>query len=64
VMPASTDLYFHADDSRFEVEHLQSGTLRVLESKWGHSAGGPDRNPRDTAIIERAILELLEANVK
>jgi len=64
VMPASTDLYFHPDDSRFEVEHLRSATLRVIESKWGHCAGGPDRNAADTAFIERAIRDLLEANVK
>lgn len=64
VMPASTDLYFHPDDSRFEVEHLPRGTLRILESKWGHSAGGPDRNPRDTAFIEGAIRELLEVELR
>lgn len=59
VMPASTDSYFHPDDSRIEVAGLQHGELRVIESKWGHVAGGPDRNVADTAVVEQAIRDLL-----
>jgi homoserine O-acetyltransferase/O-succinyltransferase len=59
VMPSSTDLYFPADDSAIEVAQLRRGELRVLASDWGHVAGGPDRNPRDTAFVERAIADLL-----
>jgi homoserine O-acetyltransferase len=60
VMPSSTDLYFPPEDSAFEVMHLPHAELRVLTSDWGHVAGGPDRNRRDTAFVERAIAELLD----
>ncbi len=59
IMPCRTDLYFPPDDSRLEVEHLRHGELRVLESKFGHVAGGPNRIPEDTAFVESAIRELL-----
>jgi homoserine O-acetyltransferase len=59
VMPVATDLYFPPEDSRIEVAHLRRGELRVIDSPWGHVAGGPDRNPADTARIERAIADLL-----
>jgi homoserine O-acetyltransferase/O-succinyltransferase len=59
VMPCSTDLYFPPEDSRLEVEHLRDGELRVLHSKFGHVAGGPNRIPEDTAFVETAIRELL-----
>ena len=59
IMPGSTDLYFPPDDSRLEVAHLQRGELRVLDTSWGHVAGGPDRHPGASAQIEAAIRELL-----
>jgi homoserine O-acetyltransferase/O-succinyltransferase len=59
VMPSSTDLYFHPDDSRIEVAGIRGAELRIIESKWGHIAGGPDRNVADTAVIEQAIRDLL-----
>ncbi len=59
IMPVSTDLYFHADDNRFEVGELKNAELRVLESSWGHIAGGPDREPTASAQIDAAIRELL-----
>ena len=59
IMPCSQDLYFPPEDSRLEVQLLPNAELRVLESKFGHVAGGPDRIARDTAFIEAAITELL-----
>jgi homoserine O-acetyltransferase len=59
IMPCSTDLYFPTEDSRLEVEHLRHGELRVLESKLGHVAGGPNRFAKETAFVEAAIRELL-----
>ena len=59
VMPCSTDLYFPVEDNRLEVAHLAHGELRVLESKFGHVAGGPNRIPEDTAVVEAALRELL-----
>ena len=61
LMPASTDLYFHPDDNRLELAHLLRGELRQIVSTWGHSAGAPDRNPRASAQIDAAIIELLGA---
>jgi homoserine O-acetyltransferase len=61
IMPCSTDLYFPADDSRVEVQLLRNAELRILDSKFGHVAGGPGRVPRDTAFVEAAIADLLNA---
>ncbi len=60
LMPASTDLYFPPEDSRLEVQLLPNAELRVLDSKFGHIAGGPDRVPEGTAFVERAIFDLLK----
>jgi homoserine O-acetyltransferase len=59
VMPCSTDLYFPVEDSRLEARLLPGAELRVLESKFGHVAGGPDRVAEDTAFVEAAIRDLL-----
>ncbi len=61
VMPVATDLYFHPDDNRLEVPELAHAELRELESSWGHTAGGPDRNAAASASIDAAIRELLGA---
>lgn len=60
VMPCETDLYFPPEDSDFEVQHMPNAELRVIPSIWGHCAGGPGRNPADTAFLETAIRELLD----
>jgi homoserine O-acetyltransferase len=59
VMPCSTDLYFPVEDSRLELAELRRAELRVLDSKFGHVAGGPNRVAEDTAFIEAAIRDLL-----
>jgi homoserine O-acetyltransferase len=59
VMPSSTDLYFTQEDSRLEASQLKHGELRILTSKFGHVAGGPDRVAEDTAFVEAAIRDLL-----
>jgi len=59
IMPSSTDLYFPAEDSRLEALQLGRGELRLLESDFGHVAGGPERVAEDTAFVETAIRELL-----
>jgi homoserine O-acetyltransferase len=61
IMPCSTDLYFPPEDSRVEVQLIRHAELRILDSKFGHIAGGPGRVPRDTAFVEAAILDLLLA---
>jgi homoserine O-acetyltransferase len=59
VMPCRTDLYFPPEDSALEASRIPGAELRVLDSDWGHVAGGPGRNPRDTAVIEQAMVDLL-----
>lgn len=59
IMPSRTDLYFTPEDSRLEALQLRHGELRILESKYGHVAGGPNRIAEDTAFVEAAIRELL-----
>jgi len=59
IMPCSTDLYFPPDDSRLEVQLMPHAELRILESKFGHVAGGPGRVLHDTAFVEAAIVDLL-----
>jgi homoserine O-acetyltransferase len=59
IMPVSTDLYFPVEDSQLEVAQLGRAELRIIDSPWGHIAGGPDRNPAASAVIERAIQDLL-----
>lgn len=59
VMPAATDLYFTPEDSAIEVKYMPHAELRVIPSVWGHCAGGPGRNPVDTAFVEEAIAQLL-----
>lgn len=59
LMPVDTDLYFHPDDNRLELQQLRLGELRVIESNWGHVAGGPGRNLVASAQIEQAIRDLL-----
>ncbi len=59
IMPSNTDLYFPTEDSRLEVARLRRGELRILDSKFGHIAGGPNRIPRDSANIDAALRDLL-----
>jgi homoserine O-acetyltransferase len=59
IMPGSADLYFHLDDSRLEVCELRHAELRIIESNWGHVAGGPGRNPQASSQIDAAIRDLI-----
>ena len=59
VMPASTDLYFPPEDSAFEVENMPNAELRVVETYWGHFAGGPGTSPDDIKTLDAALKELL-----
>lgn len=40
VMPSRTDTYFPPEDNQEEIKHLKDGKLVVIESIWGHLAGG------------------------
>lgn len=60
VMPSRTDLYFPPEDFEAAVRQMPRAELRVIESIWGHRAGGPNSDPKDIAFVEQAIRDLLE----
>lgn len=51
VMPGRTDCYFPPEDSEEEVKHLKQGELHVIESIWGHVAGGGGGTEEDNQFI-------------
>jgi homoserine O-acetyltransferase/O-succinyltransferase len=63
VMPASTDLYFPPEDSMYEVEHMPNAKLKVVQTAWGHFAGGSGGavgiSPDDVKVLDAALSELL-----
>ena len=63
VMPAERDLYFPVADEEYEVSKMSNAELRVIPGIWGHLAGG-GANPVDTDFIDKAVKELLSADVK
>ncbi|KAJ7169065.1 Alpha/Beta hydrolase protein [Mycena crocata] len=52
VMPSRTDMYFPPEDSEEEVKHLKHGELKVIESIWGHFAGGGGGTKDDNEFIK------------
>lgn len=60
VMPSRTDQYFPPEDSETEMKYLKRGTLAVIETVWGHIAGGT-ANPDDVKFMEGKIKEFLTA---
>ena len=59
VMPSSTDLYFPPEDNEIEVSHMPNAELRIVDSFWGHFAGGPGTSPDDIRVLDAALRELL-----
>lgn len=57
-MPSRTDQYFPPEDSEVEVKHLKRGRLEVIETIWGHIAGG-GANPVDVEWMDGKINEFL-----
>ena len=53
-MPSRTDQYFPPEDSEVEMKYLKRGTLSVIESVWGHVAGGGG-NLKDVEFINEQI---------
>jgi len=61
IMPCKTDLYFPPEDSEVEVSHMTNGAkLVVIDSVWGHMAGGGD-NDKDDAFIKAEVRKFLGA---
>lgn len=59
LMPASTDLYFPPEDNAIEASHMPNAELRVIDTFWGHFAGGPGTSPDDIDVLDAALKELL-----
>lgn len=59
IMPARTDLYFPPEDNVIEVGHMPNAQLRVVETIWGHFAGGPCLCAEDFKVLDDALNELL-----
>ncbi len=58
-MPARTDLYFPPEDNVIEVSHMPNAELRIVETIWGHFAGGPCLCQEDFNVLDGALRELL-----
>lgn len=62
LLPGTTDLYFRVADNEAELPHLKRGTLKPIESIWGHRAGNPNPSllPAEFAHIRAAVREALD----
>ncbi|QIX01284.1 hypothetical protein AMS68_006801 [Peltaster fructicola] len=60
IMPTRTDQYFPPEDSEYEVKHLQHGELKVVETVWGHIAGGGSGTKEDTEFMKDEIASFLK----
>ncbi|KAH9839211.1 homoserine O-acetyltransferase [Rhodofomes roseus] len=59
IMPCKTDLYFPPEDSENEVALMKNGSrLVVIDSVWGHMAGGGS-NDKDTRFLDEQIAKFL-----
>lgn len=54
----TADALFRPEDSETEVKHLQHGELAVIETVWGHMAGG-GANEDDTRWMNDKIASFL-----
>lgn len=59
IMPTRTDQYFPPEDNEEEVKHLKDGRLAVVETVWGHVAGGGSGTKEDTQFLIEEISQLL-----
>jgi len=60
IMPSKTDLYFPPEDSENEVAAMKNtARLVVMDTVWGHMAGGGS-NKRDTDFMVAEIKKFLE----
>jgi homoserine O-acetyltransferase len=61
IMPCKTDLYFTPEDSEVEVSLMKNTAKHVvIESIWGHMAGGGS-NDQDDQFVHAKVKEFLEA---
>ena len=58
LLPCRTDMYFPPEDNEAEAAMMPNAEVRVIDSIWGHYAGG-GRVAEDTAVIDTALKEIL-----
>jgi homoserine O-acetyltransferase len=63
LLPCRTDQYFAWEDSENEVKHLKRGSLAIIESVWGHAAGG-GMNLVDAEWVDVTIAKFLAGGEK
>lgn len=59
VLAGDSDSYFTEAENRMEAALVPGARVRVIASPAGHCAGAPGRFPRETAMINAALAELL-----
>ncbi|KAI0049897.1 homoserine acetyltransferase [Auriscalpium vulgare] len=60
IMPCKTDLYFPPEDSEIEVSFMKNTAhLVVVDSVWGHMAGG-GANAEDDKFIKDTVIKFFE----
>ncbi|KAG0240093.1 hypothetical protein BGW41_007186 [Actinomortierella wolfii] len=58
IMPCNNDLYFPPEDSQIEKDYMcDNAELKIIESTWGHFAGGPGQSKVDAKFIDDSIYE-------
>ena len=59
VIVCDNDLYFPPEDNQIEIEHINSGELRIYRSPWGHCVASPGNDHEFQKYLDQAIAELL-----
>lgn len=59
-IPCIEDRYFTFEEAMSELRLVKIGQVRPLNSPYGHCAGAPGRFPRESALIDGAISDLLQ----
>ncbi|KAJ7502968.1 Alpha/Beta hydrolase protein [Mycena galericulata] len=60
LMPSRTDMYFPPEDNEEELKHLKNGEIKVIESIWGHVAGGGGGTKEDNEFIKTQVRRFLQ----
>ncbi|RVX75204.1 hypothetical protein B0A52_00556 [Exophiala mesophila] len=58
LMPCRSDQYFPPEDSELEAQYLPNATVEVIESTWGHIAGG-GASAKDAQFMNERIKRFL-----
>jgi homoserine O-acetyltransferase/O-succinyltransferase len=59
MMPSTTDQYFLAEEAAQDARSIPGADFRLLESDWGHCAGGPGREPEAMVQLWQGLRALL-----